>query len=164
MFRITEATETDIPRIQRIAHTTWWPTYSGFVSEDQIRFMLQTIYSTETIKSEMAAGTQTFLLLTDNAGASAFASYGKRPDDPTVSKLHKLYVLPTAHGKGYGRALIQHVKNKLLQENIHTLDVNVNRHNPARHFYEKNGFKLVREEDIPIGNYWMNDFVLRIRF
>ena len=164
MFNISEATERDIPTIQEIASRTWWVTYSTFVAPDQIDYMLRTIYAAETIKNDMATGAQTFLLLTNDSRAKAFAAFGKRPEDRTISKLYKLYVLPSAQEKGYGRALIEHVKNRLLKENIHTLDVNVNRHNPARFFYEKYGFKFLREEDIPIGTYWMNDFVLRMEF
>ena len=164
MFNISQASEKDIPTIQSIADQTWWPTYSAFLSPDQIRYMLGIIYAAPRIKDDMATGSQTYILLTDESGAKAFASYGKRPEDPAVIKLHKLYVLPSEHEKGYGRALMEHVKNKVLEENIHTLDVNVNRHNPALRFYEKYGFKLLREEDIPIGNYWMNDFVLRMEF
>ena len=42
-----------------------------------------------------------------------------------------------------------------------TLDLNVNRHNKAKNFYEKMGFQVAYEEDIPIGKYWMNDYVMR---
>lgn len=41
------------------------------------------------------------------------------------------------------------------------LDLNVNRYNKARFFYEKVGFVIIKEEDIPMGEYWMNDFVMR---
>jgi ribosomal protein S18 acetylase RimI-like enzyme len=47
---------------------------------------------------------------------------------------------------------------------MHVLDLNVNRNNQAKHFYEKIGFNVIREEDIPIGPYWMNDYVMRIEF
>jgi ribosomal protein S18 acetylase RimI-like enzyme len=42
--------------------------------------------------------------------------------------------------------------------------LNVNRYNPAKDFYEKLGFKIILEEDIPIGQYWMNDYVMRLTF
>ena len=43
------------------------------------------------------------------------------------------------------------------------LDLNVNRYNySAQSFYEKFGFKVLKEEDIHIGGgYFMNDYVLR---
>ena len=83
-------------------------------------------------------------------------------DTPGVAKLHKLYVLPEHHGSGYGMALIDDIRNRLLKSGIYILDLNVNRYNPARGFYEKAGFRVLREEDVPIGPYWMNDFVMRL--
>lgn len=164
MFNISDATGQDVSHILEIAEKTWWPTYSHFLSPDQIRYMLATIYSAETIRKEIAAGPQTFLLLRDEHRPLAFASYAVRPEDPLVYKLHKLYVLPEHHGKGLGTLLIGEIKARLFKKDIHVLDLNVNRLNPARFFYEKTGFKIIREEDIPIGSFWMNDYVMRLEF
>ncbi|HEX8039798.1 MAG TPA: GNAT family N-acetyltransferase [Chryseosolibacter sp.] len=164
MITISEATLDDIPAIIDIAEKTWWPTYSKILSADQIRYMLDAIYSATILRKQIADGSQTFLTLTDEGTIKGFASFSKRTEDPAVFKLHKLYVLPERQSKGYGRMLVNHVMNRLLEENIHALDLNVNRHNPARRFYEKLGFRVLREEDIPIGPYWMNDYVMRIEF
>lgn len=46
--------------------------------------------------------------------------------------------------------------------NATVLELNVNRQNKARIFYEKFGFVIVEEKDIPIGNgYFMNDYVMQ---
>ncbi len=71
---------------------------------------------------------------------------------------------PENQGNGYGRLLIEEVKRRLIIENIRILDLNVNRFNKAKEFYEKMGFSVLREEDVPIGPYWMNDFVMRLQF
>ncbi|MEX2234148.1 MAG: GNAT family N-acetyltransferase [Cyclobacteriaceae bacterium] len=164
MFNISEATEKDIPAIIDIAEKTWWPTYSSIISSEQIGYMLNAIYAPQILQKEMVDGSRIYLLLIDQGGLQGFASFGKRPEDPAVYKLHKLYVLPHNQARGYGRALIDEIKSRLLKENIHILDVNVNRSNPARSFYEKSGFKPIREEDILVGPYWMNDFVFRLEF
>jgi ribosomal protein S18 acetylase RimI-like enzyme len=65
---------------------------------------------------------------------------------------------------GFGRALIVDVVDRLRQRDLHMLDLNVNRFNPALHFYKKIGFRVIREEDVPIGPYWMNDYVMRLEF
>lgn len=163
MFIFT-ASENDIPVIVGIAERTWWPTYRQILSTDQIEYMLQTIYSVAALRDAMREQAQIFLLLDDGNGPQGFAAYGKHPHVSGACKLHKLYVLPHNQGKGYGRMLIDEVKSRLLKADVHTLELNVNRHNPAIDFYEKVGFKRLREEDIPFGPYWMNDYVLRIEF
>ncbi|GAB3820696.1 hypothetical protein GCM10028895_21410 [Pontibacter rugosus] len=41
------------------------------------------------------------------------------------------------------------------------LDLNVNRYNNAKAFYERCGYQVYVQEDIAIGPYWMNDYVMR---
>jgi GNAT superfamily N-acetyltransferase len=110
----------------------------------------------------MTTNSQTFILLNDEHGAQGFASFGKRSDETGVFKLHKLYVLPENHGKGYGKILIDDIKKRIIAEGSNTLDLNVNRYNKARTFYEKIGFQIIAEEDVPIGPYWMNDYIMRL--
>lgn len=164
MFKILPATEADIPDIIRIAETTWWSTYSPILPAEQIRYMLEAIYNPDTLRSQIKSGSQEYLILSSGAGPQAFISYSRRHDEGHIYKIHKLYVLPDNHNNGYGRALIEEIKSRLSGKNIHVLDLNVNRYNAARHFYEKVGFKIIREEDVPIGPYQMNDFVMRLEF
>lgn len=161
MLKIVQATAEDIPTIRDLADKTWWPTYSSLLSKEQLTFMLKTIYSAEALRKVMHEGSQTFLLLYDSDTPQGFASFGPRPENPTVYKLHKLYVLPQNHGKGYGRLLIDEVKKRIVASNVYTLDLNVKKDNPARSFYEKLGFKIIYEEDIPFGPYTLSDYVMR---
>jgi diamine N-acetyltransferase len=162
MHEFIDATPADIPVIQNIAEKTWWPTYSLILPADQIRFMLDAIYNTKTLKELMLNGQQKFILLTANSQPQAFASFGQKSEEHKIFKLHKIYVLPDNHGKGYGSLLIDEVKKRVLLEGGTTLDLNVNRYNPAKGFYEKLGFIIIKEEDVPIGQYYMNDFVMRL--
>ena len=164
MFSIRPATTEDIPHIQRIAEKTWWATYASILTGEQLGYMLNTIYSMAALEQCMSDGSQTFILLEDELGKQGFAAFGSKSKQPVVYKLHKLYVLPENHGKGYGKALIDEVKKRIAVAGKNTLDLNVNRFNPAKAFYEKLGFKIVAEEDVPVGPYWMNDFVMRLEF
>jgi ribosomal protein S18 acetylase RimI-like enzyme len=162
MIRIVDAAISDIPTIQKLAEETWWPTYSPIVPEAQIRYMLDAIYSQTALTKVIENGAQTFLLLYDGNDVQGFASFGPKNGDNHIFKLHKLYVLPQTHGKGYGRLLVEEVKQRLSAQAIYTMDLNVNRFNKARAFYEKIGFKVIAEEDVPVGPYWMNDYVMRL--
>ena len=161
MFIIHQATLTDLETIRQIAEETWWAAYSPILEKEQIRFMLDEIYSVEKISSQLKNNTQTYLLLTEDDRPVAFAAYSPREKDPEIYKLHKLYCLPETQGKGYGKILINAVAQKTIEAGKHTLDLNVNRYNKAKNFYEKMGFQIAYEEDIPIGPYWMNDYVMR---
>src|SRR6202012_6073307 len=161
MYSIRQATINDLEIIRQIAEDTWWATYSPILEKEQISFMLGEIYSVEKISSQLKNNTQTYLLLIEGNKRVAFAAYSPREEDPAIYKLHKLYCLPETQGKGYGKILINEVAGKTLEAGKHTLDLNVNRHNKAKSFYEKMGFEVAYEEDIPIGTYWMNDYVMR---
>ena len=161
MYTIRKATLSDLETIIEIAGKTWWATYSPILEKEQIEFMLSRIYSVENISAQLEHGAQTYLLLIEDNKPVAFAGYSPREEDPEIYKLHKLYCLPETQGKGYGKILINEVANKTIEAGKHTLDLNVNRHNKAKNFYEKMGFSVAYEEDIPIGPYWMNDYVMR---
>lgn len=161
MYSIRQATLSDLETIIEIAEKTWWATYLPILEKEQIEFMLSKIYSVENISGQLEHGMQTYLLLIEDDKPVAFAGYSPREEDPEIYKLHKLYCLPETQGKGYGKILINEVANKTIEAGKHTLDLNVNRHNKAKDFYEKMGFSVAYEEDIPIGPYWMNDYVMR---
>ncbi len=162
MTEIRTATTDDIDIIRELAESIWWPTYSSILSEAQLQYMLDTIYSRDTILAQLKSGEQTYILLFDDNTPIGFASYGPRMNEPDVYKLHKLYCLVHTKGKGYGKLLMQAVEQAVQEAGKSVLELNVNRYNPAKGFYEKQGFTVAYEEDIAIGNgYWMNDYVMR---
>jgi len=161
-MNIYNATLQDIPVIRSIAEQTWWPTYGPILSREQLQFMLDVIYSEEALRDAILQG-QEFILIADGGVVQGFASFAPRTEDAKVYKLHKLYVLPGHHGKGYGKALLAEVVHRSVAGGAGNLDLNVNRFNPAIPFYERAGFAILREEDVPIGKYFMNDFVMRKR-
>ncbi len=161
MYTIRKATTTDTETIIQIAETTWWVAYSPILEEEQIRFMLDEIYTAEKISNQIENNIQTYLMLLEDEQSVAFAAFSPREDDVDIYKLHKLYCLPVTQGKGYGKILIDAVSNEVLKAGKHILELNVNRYNKAKSFYEKMGFSEAYQEDIPIGPYFMNDYVMR---
>ena len=162
MISIRQATTTDAELIQTLAEATWWPVYEPILGPEQVRYMLNAFYSTDVITEQLNTGSQTYLLLYDGDTAKGFAAYAPRNEDPSIYKLHKLYCLPSEQGKGYGRQLIAAVENAVLTSGNNILELNVNRYNNAKLFYEHIGYKVIYIEDINIGNgYEMNDYVMR---
>jgi ribosomal protein S18 acetylase RimI-like enzyme len=88
-----------------------------------------------------------------------FASYSEV--NPSIYKLHKIYILPNQQGFGIGKQVIDYIIDDIQQRGATALQLNVNRNNPAKNFYEKIGFEVVRSEDGDIGNgYFMNDYIM----
>lgn len=158
---IRVATVEDVETIRQLAEAIWRPAYGPILSPEQLIFMLAEIYSTEKITAQIINGEQTYLLLIEGDKPVAFAAYSPRYENSDIYKLHKLYCLPSTQGKGYGKLLVDKVCADVLAAKKNILELNVNRYNPAKTFYEKLGFTVIYEEDIPIGPYFMNDYVMR---
>jgi GNAT superfamily N-acetyltransferase len=161
MYNIRNADIKDVDTIRFLADETWRHAYGPILQKGQIDYMLDNIYSAEKIAAQIRDNLQIYLLLIEDEKPVAFAAYSPRVEAPEIYKLHKLYCLPETQGKGYGKVLIDEVAARTLAAGKHTLDLNVNRQNKAKTFYEKMGFMVVYEEDIPIGGYFMNDYVMR---
>jgi ribosomal protein S18 acetylase RimI-like enzyme len=104
-------------------------------------------------------GGQQFIIAKDETGHLGYASYEINSKKIGLTKIHKIYVLPNAQGKGVGNMLINKITAIALQNKNQTLALNVYRKNPAIEFYQKLGFSIVKEVDIDVGNgFTMNDY------
>jgi len=164
MIQITVATKQDYTLIQQIAHQTWPETFGSILSAAQIAYMLEMMYSIPALTEQIEENGYIFLLAKDEEKYLGFAAYELFYQNLSKTKLHKIYILPEAQGKGVGKLLINRVAEIAVQNQNEVLSLNVNRNNPAINFYEKLGFTKVAEEDIPIGQgFLMEDFVMEKR-
>ena len=152
------AGESDLELIRMLARQVWPQTYAGVLSPQQIRYMMQLMYNEETLRKQMKEHIQ--FIIVYNAGVPiGFAAYG--PIGHDTYKLHKIYLMQKQQGRGSGRFVIGQIISDIRPKGAVALQLNVNRHNPAKAFYEKLGFEVIRDEDIDIGNgFFMNDFVM----
>ena len=157
---VRKAIKSDVPAIQHIAQVTWEATYGSILSREQFEYMIQLIYSTEALEKQMNSGHH-FYILTEHEESIGFIDVEKIND--TKTKLHKIYLLPGHQGKNYGKLLLNHAIEKAKENNSSILQLNVNRYNKAKQFYEKQGFVVKYEDDIDIGNgYFMNDYIMEL--
>lgn len=164
-MKIRFASEIDFNTIRNIAEKTWPVAYGHMLSKAQLDYMLEMMYSEESLRKQHFSLHHKFLLSEDTSGnAQGFASFSiKNDENESINKfhLHKLYVLPDTQCKGLGSALLNAVENEIRSNKKTVLELNVNRNNTAKEFYKKKGFVIVREEDIDIGNgFFMNDYVM----
>ena len=155
-----------IPVIQLLAQITWVVAYKEILSEAQMSYMLGQIYSTKSLQNQIEEQGHQFILVTAEEKAAGFASYGvKKEEDQTIYKLHKIYIDPNQQGKGIGKILLDYILQDIKPSGAKGLELNVNRHNKALGFYQKLGFEIIDEQDIPIGNgYFMNDYIMKLNW
>lgn len=158
MFEIVPATIVDIPLIRELTYKVWPQTYRGILSDDQIDYMLDMMYSKESLEKQMSEGAQ-FIIVYDNNEPVGFASYQRLT--PDKYKLHKIYVLPNQQGKGTGRFIIGYVMKDIKEKGGQSLHLQVNRNNSAKQFYERLGFTVVEQIKLDIGEgYFMDDYIM----
>lgn len=158
---IKDATVADIPLIQQLTEKIWRPTYQPILTPEQIDYMIDLIYSTASLTRQMTEQQHRFLLLYNGPEAIGFASYGTTGTSG-IYKLHKIYLDGSYQGKGVGKFFINGVIDRVKAAQATILELDVNRYNKARFFYEKQGFIIVKEKDTDIGKgYQMNDYVMQ---
>lgn len=148
-----------IPVVQDLAHRIWPDTYRSVISPQQIDYMLNMSYSTSAIQQQMRNGHFFFLFYRAQVPVGFLSVSAMQPSH---YRLHKLYLVSTEQGKGTGRAVMDSLFNYLRNAGGRSIELNVNRHNVAKVFYEKIGFSVLRQEDIDIGQgFFMNDYVMQ---
>ena len=157
---IRTAEAEDINTIGYLAYQIWPSAYKDILNFEQLHYMLQYFYSPESLRDQMLKKHHTFLLAeTEEEEPIGFASFSKVQQG--VFKLHKLYVLPGLQNMNVGRSLLECVLEECAVEGADKLQLNVNRNNKAISFYEKLGFRIVKEENVDIGNgYVQEDYLM----
>ncbi len=160
MISIKEALPNELNIIQDIAHKTWPVTYSEILTNEQLSYMLDRFYSIEVLNGNSQNGHH-FILAKEADQTLGFASYVHDHPQNFTTKIPKIYVLPETQGKGVGRKLIEAIETEARKHGAAKLTLNVNRFNKAQSFYEHLGFKIVKEENVPIGNgFFQEDYVM----
>ena len=164
MITLRKAKEEDLEIIRDIAAGTWPDAYLDIIGQAQIDYMLEKMYNRGELLKQLMDG-HIFLIAEDNENQYGFAGYSIIGHDERIYKLHKLYVLPSAHGKGVGKILINEVFNQVKDAGASALELNVNKHNKAKDFYLKGGFTVKESVKLDIGSgYFMDDYVMEYKF
>ena len=159
MFEIKKAGIGDISLIRELTFRVWPQTYASILSQEQIDYMLEMMYSESSLKKQMTEDGCKFIIVYENGNPVGFASYSE--EEAQRWKLNKIYVLQIQQGKGTGKYLINYILEEIKKQNANSLYLQVNRYNNAKTFYEKLGFTEIDFINLDIGNgYFMNDYVM----
>lgn len=184
-IQITPACLNDRAFIRSVSERTWPSTYGHIISQEQIDFMLDWMYSDVSLEKQMNAGCAFYIasIKKEDGQWDAVGFCSVSPDDEKeekkeeennstekvegakAHKLNKLYVLPSAQGAGAGKALLNQAIDVAKVAGSSSLFLQVNKLNTAYTFYLKQGFIKEAEFKFDIGNgFFMDDYVMRLTF
>jgi ribosomal protein S18 acetylase RimI-like enzyme len=141
----------DLPAVRRILWESWMDAYRAFIPKEDLRTYHEATYRIESLthlyESPFVHG---FIGEADGAPAG-FARVQFHRNQNRIY-LASLYLLPDFQRKGIGGKLLAVAEEKVLTYNLQELWLGVMVQNePARRWYEKRGFRFVREEPFRLG-------------
>ncbi len=153
------ASEEDYQQAYALATEIWQVAYKGIISQEQIDYMLPMMYAPAVIAREIREGI-VYEFALDGDKRIGIVSFGPQGDG--VMKLHKLYLLPSYHGRGVGSQMLQHAIAAARAKGAKRLVLNVNKQNSrAIKAYKRNGFAVQADVKNAIGNsFYMDDYVM----
>ena len=159
MFTFHPAASGDAALLRSLAEHIWRESYAGVVSAEQMAYMIERMYSQETIARELGEGVCWELVRLD-AEAAGYHSITFGADG--VAKLNKLYLLPALQGRGLGQEMLWRVFALAVERGAREVRLQVNKANlRAQRAYERFGFRRIDEAVFDIGgSYVMDDYIM----
>ncbi|HHV86697.1 MAG TPA: GNAT family N-acetyltransferase [Petrimonas sp.] len=161
MIEIIRANKNHIKDIQDVSDVAWPHTFKEVLSPGQIRYMMDWMYSNESLQEQMDVKDHHYFLAKENDKFLGYMSIQHNCENTGKTKIHKIYILPDMQKRGIGKQLLNTAINEARKQSNTAIYLNVNKYNEnAIGFYKKSGFFLVKEEVIDIGNgFVMDDYV-----
>lgn len=165
---IKRAGKNELQTIHEMAEVVFRETYRTILSPEQMEYMMDWMYSLPNLEKQVSLG-HTYYIARVGDEPQGYVSVRKDsfdPDGTEVWHLEKIYVMPSAQGKGLGLRLLETAKQHVRDNKScikARIELNVNRNNPAVGFYRRQGLTILHQGDFPIGNgYYMNDYIMGI--
>lgn len=149
--------------IHELAQQIFPFTYRDMISEEQMEFMMDWMYSPASLLRQFEEGHEYFIASHEGRDCGYLSI---QPEGQDVFHLQKIYVLPDFQGLHIGsflfREAVSHIKSR--RRNPCRMRLNVNRKNEkALQFYRHQGMKQISSGDFDIGNgYYMNDYIMEL--
>jgi ribosomal protein S18 acetylase RimI-like enzyme len=134
----------DLSAVETVARTTWPVAYAGIIPEEVQRRLLDSWYSSDSLKRAFAAQDSSFWVAEWRGIVVGFAQYVRRSMEAV--ELTRIYVLPDRQRGGVGAALLHAGLAAFADLGLTCLTVLVERENIiGRRFYERMGFTASKE-------------------
>ena len=160
-MNIRKAVISDISVIQQIAEKSWWANYPGIISDEQIAYMLEKMYSEKALQEHFQNTNYHYYIISDEEKIPQGILGFEFDFEKNTTKLHRIYLLKESKGKGYGKLGIDFLKSEVKNFGNSRIILNVNKENKAKLFYDSQGFSVYQEIVLDIGDgFVMDDFLM----
>ncbi len=148
----------EVDAISAFAKSVWYEHYSPIIGEKQVKYMLEKFQNADAIKAQLNQGYQYFRV-TDETGLIGYFSTQIRKNASLF--ISKFYLAKQARGKGVGKKMLTFIEKLAQLAHCKTLNLTVNKYNPAYKAYLKLGFTNQGSVKFDIGNgYIMDDYLM----
>ncbi len=156
-LRLLEHDELNV--VRALANDIWPRVYDYMISQEQISYMLATMYDIHHLKQQWLEGVK-FVVLEVEGIPQGFLSFEEKEERIF---LHKLYLRPEMQGQGFGKKMLLVAIDFAIDSKKPFVELTVNRNNKFLEFYKSQGFQIKEEKDFDIGgSYFMNDYILSL--
>ena len=133
--------------------------YDPIIGKAQNDYMIEKFQTVDAIRGQLEQGYR-YYFVSENGNRIGFLAFYPKA---CCMYLSKAYLYKAARGKGYFRKMLDFVIRKAQEEELSSIELNVNKKNSAVLVYEKLGFQIIRSEKNDIGGgYYMDDYVYRL--
>lgn len=158
MTEIIQATPADATTIEKIAKPIWMEHYTPIIGAEQVEYMLKKFQSKEAIRAQINDGYWYYIVKHQQIFAG-YLALQKRQSSLFISKF---YLNTDFRGQGIAKDMLSHIEQVAQEQSCASLELTVNKFNPAYDIYLKLGFENIESIQIDIGaGYIMDDYRMR---
>ena len=161
MITFRKAGMEDTPLIEELAQEIFRHTYREILSPEQTDYMMEWMYSQDSLKRQRGEEGHIYHIV--YYGGEAVGYFSVQQQGERLWHLQKIYLRKGMQGKSVGKQMFMKAVEYIRENSVlpATMELNVNRNNPAVAFYEKMGMHKASQGDFHIGNgYYMNDYIM----
>lgn len=161
MITFRKAGMEDTPLIEELAQEIFRHTYREILSPEQTDYMMEWMYSQDSLKRQIGEEGHIYHIV--YYGGEAVGYFSVQQQGERLWHLQKIYLRKGMQGKSVGKQMFMKAVEYIRENSVlpATMELNVNRNNPAVAFYEKMGMHKASQGDFHIGNgYYMNDYIM----
>ena len=162
----TVSSSDDVRQVAMLAHEIWNQHFVTIIGQKQVDYMLNRFQSPSAIVSQIASGSDYFLVNDVRQPAPVYVGYLGLVADEVRSRMmiSKIYIRQENRGNGLGNGLLDFVRQLCHERGFKTIWLTVNRFNDATvSWYKRKGFVISREIKKDIGEgFFMDDYIMEL--